>query len=932
MTKYGLRARVYTLTILPTLLIGILLASYFTMNRNHQLEQFAIQQGVDVIEPLAIASEFGLSRHSRERVKAVITLSHHKHSPQIHSIAVFDENNQLFVTNNYHSTLEHLQVPKNKGLPTQTEVINHTHYLIIRAPIWDDGEDSFANYTTGRPKLLGYIALRLDKEHAILLQFRDTTIAVFIVLFGLLLSVLFSYQLVRNVTVPVGKMVRVVDRIRQGRLDTRVTSEEFPGELEMLKNGINAMAKSLADYHEEMHQSIDQATSDLRETLEQIEIQNIELDLAKREAQQAARVKSEFLANMSHELRTPLNGVLGFARQLQKTPLNKEQRDFLQTIENSATNLLSIINDILDFSKLEAGQLRLERLAFHLLDTTEEVISLLAHTARDKHLELVLDLDPTLPEGIYGDPLRYQQVLTNLIGNALKFTNYGSVHIQLKREPNSKPGQLILFVSITDTGIGIPKEQQQLLFQAFRQADASISRQYGGTGLGLVITRKLIQQMGGDISLESSPDEGAKFAFTITCDIADIALGDPLPFEPLSHTKLYLYEPMAKTRQSLENICRRWPIKLISFDSYNALQDSLKENPDGEFSILLGKSIEQPFKHFKQRISELSAYTDNLIAAMFEQDQQQISSLLQSGATHYISKPIQHRKLADQLADHTQQDNPHITPDNNQPDCHRLNVLAVDDNPANLKLIKTILSDLVTGVDVCASGQEALNNLKQNEYDIIFMDIQMPGMDGITTSSKIRHQYPEVKAPIVAVTAHASTADKERLLEEGLDDYLSKPIAEEALIRVIHKFCPNAQTTDRENCSKGRYQQSLPVTEEPKNTLYNWALALQRAGNRQPLAQEMFTMLKQSVPELQNQINQALDAHLNEEELRASIHKFHGGCSYTGAEHLQQLAHLIEQSLTQGIAITEIEPELLELLDETKQLLETELTPPWEKA
>lgn len=934
MTKYGLRARVYILTILPTLVIGGLLASYFTFNRNQQLEQFAIQQGVDIIEPLAIASEFGLSRQSRERVKHVISIGHRKQSPQIHSIAVFDDNNQLFVTSNYHSDLHLLQVPSGQPLPTMTEVIEHTNYIIVRAPIWAEGEDSFSSYTNARPELLGYIALRLDKERALLLQFRDTTIAVFIVIFGLLLSILFAYQLVRNVTRPIGNMVRVLDRIRQGRLDSRVGEGVYPGELEMLRTGINSMAKSLAEYHEEMHQSIDQATSDLRETLEQIEIQNIELDIAKKEAQQAARVKSEFLANMSHELRTPLNGVLGFARQLQKTPLNRQQRDFLQTIENSATNLLAIINDILDFSKLEAGQLCLERIAFQLFDTTTEVVSLLAHGAHDKELELVLNIDPNLPAGIYGDPLRYQQVLTNLIGNAIKFTDKGGVFVGLSAHPDSDDEKLVLQVEIQDTGIGIPQEQQQKLFQAFKQADASISRQYGGTGLGLVITRKLVQQMGGDITLESVPGEGSVFSFTISCEIADFALGDPLPLERLEDQTLYLFEPMRKTRQSLENICHRWPLQLYSFDSFEGLNEALKQrDPNQHNNVLLGTTYEQSVTQLQQQVAQIAPLTDNLLVALLNHDPEFTAPLLQAGAHHTLVKPIPYRQLVEYLSDE-RQESPAELPAKltGKSSRYQLSILAVDDNPANIKLISTILADLVTSVDCCMSGQEAIEKVAENHYDLILMDIQMPGMDGIRTSATLRHRYPHQTAPIVAVTAHASQSDKRRLIDEGLDDYLSKPIDERELVEVIQRCCPNAAIEERSEVAPEAAEppQPAPILNQTATPVYDWKLALERAGNRKELAIEMLAMLKDSLPATRKAAEQALEGEIESDELRAVIHKFHGGCAYTGASALQKLANQIETALGNGQAIELIEPELLELLDEIGQLENVDAEPPWQ--
>lgn len=267
----------------------------------------------------------------------------------------------------------------------------------------------------------------------------------------------------KDVTRPISNMVSMVDRIRRGHLGSRIEGQML-GELDTLKNGINAMAVSLSEYHSEMQQSIDQATSDLRETLEQLEIQNVELDIAKKDAQEAARIKSEFLANMSHELRTPLNGVIGFTRQMLKTRLTPSQRDYLQTIEKSANNLLTIINDILDFSKLEAGKLMLENIPFDFQDTVDEVMRLLAPMAHEKGLELNLRVENRIPSGVIGDPLRIQQVLTNLIGNASKFTERGQIDVEASLKLDREDIVEVQF-KVRDTGIGISERQQSQLFQ-----------------------------------------------------------------------------------------------------------------------------------------------------------------------------------------------------------------------------------------------------------------------------------------------------------------------------------------------------------------------------------------------------------------------------------------------------------------------------------
>ena len=383
------------------------------------------------------------------------------------------------------------------AIPQQTTVDNMGDYAIFRTPILNESRQSVpANVYD---QALGYIAIQVDKNKVQFSQQSQVLIALSIVLLGSLISAIFAARLIKNVTRPVSSMVQAVDRIREGKLESRV-SGQLIGELNFLKNGINAMAQSLGDYHDEMQRSIDQATVDLRESLEQFEIQNVELDIAKRKAQDANKVKSEFLANMSHELRTPLNGVIGFTRQVLKTPLSETQRDYLQTIERSANNLLAIINDILDFSKLDAGKMVIENIPFSLRESIEETLTLLAPSAHKKHIELSLRIAQNSPDSLIGDAMRIKQIIINLANNAIKFTEKGSVCIDVDIQKQTEDKALFK-ITVTDTGIGMNLDQQKTIFEAFGQADKSVTRLYGGTGLGLVISQRLAREMQGDIGL-----------------------------------------------------------------------------------------------------------------------------------------------------------------------------------------------------------------------------------------------------------------------------------------------------------------------------------------------------------------------------------------------------------------------------------------------
>lgn len=890
MTKYGLRARVLAFTIIPTLIIGILLAGYFSVNRYQQLEEALIQEGVNVIEPLALASELALSGRNREALNRLLSNIHRNNSPLVTSIALFDTEGRLLVTSNYHKDFNTLRLPEGIDIPVATSVESGESGIILRTPVLTDAARADALWEESSMRAIGYVAMQLTDDSAMLLHYRDTFFAGLIVLLGVCVSALFGVRLIKGVSQPITDMVSAVYKIREGRLDTRV-SGEFSGELEMLKNGINAMAKSLSEYHDEMQQNIDQATSDLRETLEQIEIQNIELDMAKKRAQEAARVKTEFLANMSHELRTPLNGVIGFARQLQKTKLTANQLDYLKTIEKSAQNLLGIINDILDFSKLEAGKLKMEQIPFSLRDTLQEVMTLLAPSAHDKGLELSLRVDAAVHDSLVGDPLRLQQVLNNLVGNAIKFTEQGNVDVRVDARPAGQPERSGLCIHVQDTGIGISDSQRRQLFQAFNQADSSISRRYGGTGLGLVITQKLVHQMAGDIELYSEPGSGSVFSFTLELDKAALPLAEPLPLAELAGKTVLYQEEDGFSRRATSALLREWGMQVL-----------YEPSPEQPVDVaLLGFGPHALPSQVEQELKRQLAFDNKTIILLSSTDPTLSDSLLAVGAAHCLSKPAHYQKLAQALTEQRRPVDEPVAPIALPPPASRqpLRVLAVDDNPANLKLISAMLAEQVSQVDTGRNGREALNLATTHRYDIIFMDIQMPVLDGIQATQEIRRQGGlNVHTPIVAVTAHAIAGERDRLLRQGMDDYLAKPIDEAILARIINHFA-------RKPAASGQI---------------DWSQALQRAGGKDVLAREMLSLLLQSFDEFTPRLGAALAGELKGEDLYGPLHKLHGGAVYCGVPQLQSLLAGLEQALLDKQPLEALEPELLELEERIEQV------------
>lgn len=916
MTKYSLRARMMILILAPTLLLGLLLSTSFMVHRYNELQNQVVNAGTSIIEPLAVASEYGMTFRNRDTVRQLINLLYRRHSYIVRSIAVFDTDNNLFVTSNYNYNSSQLRLPNNIPIPNSLMLTYRGDSLILRMPIVSEynlssdkpPEDNINN----RP--LGYISIDLDLQSVRLQQYKEVFISTLLLLFSLCIAILFAYRLMRDVTGPIRNMVNTVDRIRRGQLDSRVEGHML-GELNILKNGINSMAMSLAAYHEEMQQNIDQATSDLRETLEQMEIQNVELGLAKKRAQEAARIKSEFLANMSHELRTPLNGVIGFTRQTLKTSLTPTQTDYLQTIQRSANNLLSIINDVLDFSKLEAEKLVLEHIPFPLRETLDEVVILLAHTAHEKGLELTMQVNNDVPEQVVGDSMRLQQVMTNLLGNAIKFTENGNVDIHVSLRSHTRR-QIKLAVEIQDTGIGISEQQQSQLFQAFRQADASISRRHGGTGLGLVITERLVKEMDGDISFHSELNRGSTFRFHITLDLHEGMVYRQPTMESLAGKHLAYVERNPAAAQATLDMLSITPLRVTH-------SPTLAQLADKHYDILL-LGVPIPFRtnmagHQDKLIAALKM-ADQVILALPSQSQIDAEQLKQLGAKACLVKPVSANRLMPLLLKETPLALPApvepVTKGSRLP----LRVMAVDDNPANLKLIGTLLEEQVEETILCESGEAAIAIARDHTLDVILMDIQMPEVDGIRASELI-HQLPNhTNTPIIAVTAHAISGQQEQFLKIGMADYLAKPIDETRLTQALARFYQHEPAHQQKTVS---VINALPNAWEGS---INWPLAIRQAANKEDLAQELLSMLVAFLPQVIQRVQAIIDG-AEDGHIVDLIHKLHGSCACSGVPRLKRLCFYIEQQLRQKVGSQDLMPEWLELLDEIDNVIQAAKNP-----
>ena len=959
MRRYGLRSRVIIYNLLPIIIVGMFFAGYFIFVRYNHLEDDAVNRANAVLMPLSQAIESPMQRNDQPEVRRLISYLLQKNAGTIKSIAVFNASGTAYSVASHAGTLSGMKTKISEKTRLRTVVAISGGSIIIRTPILRGLSEPEATNTQGTPlwyadrnressrevppelSVIGYIEAELDYSSNLIRLYQDTAVSLIVVLTGFIISLVFAFNIIREIVEPISRMNRAIMSIREGQLDTRITGA-MHGELERLRSGINSMARAIADYHDEMQNSIDQATSDLNETLTDLENKNAQLDFANRKAREAARLQTEFLANMSHELRTPLNGVIGFAVQLGKTDLTEHQKDYLRTIESSAKHLLAIINNILDFSKLEAGRLSFEKIPFSLRDTVYDTVNLLLPTVYEKNIDLSVDIDSGVPDLVVGDPLRLQQILTNILGNAVKFTNQGSVTLTMSSSGLVSPNSEILIeAQVSDTGIGISPSQLKTIFRPFTQANASISRTFGGTGLGLVITAKLLSKMGGSITVKSNIGKGSRFSMSI-----------PLATAPVEAERIALPARLAECQVLLVDRDDWSRISYANMLSSIGASPIAVQDPDSIPSIASGRPAAavislcttSPVPELRG-IAALLPRGIPVIALLNSQDNTVIEELRKTGASAVLPKPARVTALRNALASAAQkkdgtsagsvaapqaEDTHHAAAapakdagtERKAPaaDLIPCRVLAADDNPANLKLMSIMLSAIVTEPVMAASGEEAVSIAGERKLDLILMDIQMPVMDGVSAMKAIRSGGgPNADTPVIAVTALAIPEERRRLLDLGMNGFLTKPVEEESLLEIVkaarkgtlEELSKSAAAMPADDMA-GKAAGSF-ISSEASSSLFDPAGAVRRAAGQKKIAKEMLSLLLASVPEVQEAI--ASLSSVKPEKLAGLVHKFAGGAACCGIMDARKLSNTIESAIRSGHSPKDVEPELFALDD-----------------
>ena len=566
-----------------------------------------------------------------------------------------------------------------------------------------------------------------------------------------------------------------------------------------LPDRVELLARIRYHSHAYLHKiQRDEAHRALRESQKQLQDSNTALISLNQKLEEATRAKSEFLANMSHEIRTPMNGVLGMTTLLRDTLLTSEQDELVETIRVSGESLLTIIDDILDFSKIEAGKIELEKRPFDLRDCVNQAVEVLATKASEKKLDLVALFDPGVPSAVMGDVTRLRQVLVNLIGNAVKFTAKGEVVVSVSVEGTAGEGDVRIGFGISDTGIGIPRDKRERLFQSFNQADNSTSRQFGGTGLGLAISKRLVELMGGAIGLESEEGKGSRFHFTIL--VRPGTAVPSFPREPLPYfngKRVLIIEDNAAQRRALAQWIHLWGLEYSEAKDLTEAGNLLKGAAKPFHVLLLDQELLESKDALSQYLEKLRTWPGAAEAKvlLFSYTRHPIEEIVELGGAAGVNKPVRPASLLEALSQSIagtprkkKRTDSESVFDPRLAEKLPRRILVADDNSINRKVASKMLKRFGYAADTVGNGREVMHALETKTYDLIFLDMQMPGMDGCETARRIRAKWARQEAErprLVALTGTAMIGDRERCLLAGMDDYMTKPIRVEELVAIL---------------------------------------------------------------------------------------------------------------------------------------------------
>lgn len=767
---------------------------------------------------------------------------------------------------------------------------NTNRYFYVRSPITSPGNflHNVLSHDQIEPPVgntIGWVNLYVSRKQLEATKTNITEDAIIFFIIVLMLALILTAIISRRITQPIYTLLEHLKYVENGRLGESI-DPLATNEIGAVQKGFNRMTQALLSNRKQLNNKIQQATQQLNAAMIDMETKNRELAFARDEAQNANRIKSEFLANMSHEIRTPINGIKGFISLIGQSSLNPTQKKYADIVLKSTNDLTNIINEILDFSKMESGKLQIVDDDFDLHEIIEQTRDTLFITTLAKNIDLNLIIYSDTPRYVCGDKLRIKQILLNLIGNAIKFTDQGEVIIRLSVEEQAAT-EVTILISVEDSGIGISDEDQARLFTAFSQVETAANRRFSGTGLGLAISKNLVSLMGGEISVKSESGKGSTFSVRLPLALTNVNDQDVNHQDAKASTALIIASRKA-CLQELQSLFDRAGITtepvLLEQQTIEQIIEIVHQNR-GHIDYLV-----IDFRHLSLNLWDL---VDNepeaavrIIAMHYDPgmipgfDSREIEFVSIVGSSNRLQG----------LLDHTLIGDTEKVPVGQLPQTPAIlkNVLFVDDNETNLKLGSELIRQW--GHKVCEAdhADEAMNLYRNQSFDLIFLDIQMPDIDGVTLRAMMREERPDDRAPIVALTANILNEEADRLLQLGFDYYLSKPIDEDKFRALVDGSLEHSATIPDNESTDEQYGETKSV---------NIRQSLDLAADNESLLKQIFEILLRDIPDYRDQLANAIE-QLDYTKLSSIIHKIHGTTCYTSLPLLKSQVMSIQQQLS----------------------------------
>ena len=779
LNNVGMNPRVTFLAMAPGLLGTLVLTIYTNTARNDDLDQELSDKGQLIVSNLATAMEFAVVTGNLSQIQNLAEVSITQN--EVIGVTVEDVDAKVIY---------------QTGVPDGRigEVRRHRAAITSAAVNYEGLFSEGADAKSEEEQLQGFVEVSIDTTPYLVRKRNIYVTTAFIAIAGLLTSLVLALLIARSVTLPVRGVIETVAALSRGRLGARM-QDDSGGELGKLRDGLNTMAETIQDSRAILEERVYDAVSSLEQKIQELEASNIELEQARSEAMQAKDAKSDFLANMSHEIRTPLNAVIGFTRQLGKGSLNSQQEEYTRAISRAARQLMIVLDDILIFSKIESNKMKIATSEFPLRDCLEDTVLMLSQAASDKSIEMVLLIDADIPDVAIGDADRISQVIVNIVNNAIKFTEQGSIIIHVSTDMNDSSERIHFHV--TDTGCGISEAAQANIFSPFYQENLKSSKRHGGAGLGLVICKRLVEMMGGTIGFASKTGEGSEFYFTLPL-VAVSHYEYPLITEQVN---VFLLDEHIYSRRAIRNSLAHMGVQVFAGADQEWLQGALVNHSAQLAQNIVMLSLPAAYKvddFEKDYLQVIRQFYTGRIIVLMGGDYLDVHAITQLDRQIIVmGKPLRsisllamfHPEQASQT--HMEQAVTTVPEPENVPSKESnyppLSILVAEDNELNQRYIMDLLSGYPVTTVCVNTGAKAVAACQNIHFDLILMDLHMPELDGIDATCQIR-AIPDTagQTPVIAVTADVFANDNNRLIKAGFSDCIFKPLEEDKLDELIH--------------------------------------------------------------------------------------------------------------------------------------------------